>query len=275
MPKTAEQSKARRSRAPARSAATRAAAPVGRAGRARRGAASGRRARGRCSSPPRSSGSSASLPPRARRWPRSRRAPRSIRSPTCSTGAASSASSSARCAYVKRYGTSAALIYLDLDGFKRINDRHGHAAGDAVLKAVAMVLDRHVRASDLVARLGGDEFALLLWNCAEADAHAKAQAHRSGDRAHHRDPCRRDAVGRRLGGRDDAAAARSAGGRCSSAPTAPCMPARRAQRAMRRAVRTLAAAPRRFTATGTMCHIRNEPECGLSARHELLPMEDL
>jgi diguanylate cyclase (GGDEF)-like protein len=79
-------------------------------------------------------------------------------------------------AYVKRYGASAALIFLDLDGFKRINDRHGHAAGDAMLKAVAMVLARHVRESDLVARLGGDEFVLLLWNCGEADAQAKAAA---------------------------------------------------------------------------------------------------
>src|SRR5215510_11933711 len=78
-------------------------------------------------------------------------------------------------AHVKRYGASAALIYLDLDGFKRVNDRHGHAAGDAVLKAVAMVLDRHSRESDVVARVGGDEFVLLLWNCSEADAQAKAQ----------------------------------------------------------------------------------------------------
>jgi diguanylate cyclase (GGDEF)-like protein len=79
-------------------------------------------------------------------------------------------------AYVKRYGTSAALIYLDLDGFKLINDRHGHAAGDAVLKAVAMVLSRHVRASDVAARIGGDEFALLLWKLSEADAATKALA---------------------------------------------------------------------------------------------------
>jgi diguanylate cyclase (GGDEF)-like protein len=79
-------------------------------------------------------------------------------------------------AYVKRHGTSAALIYLDLDDFKRINDRHGHAAGDAVLKAVAMVLARQVRASDVVARLGGDEFVLLLWNLSETDAHGKALA---------------------------------------------------------------------------------------------------
>ncbi len=43
-------------------------------------------------------------------------------------------------AYVKRYGTSAALVYIDLDGFKPVNDRHGHAAGDAVLKAIAGAL---------------------------------------------------------------------------------------------------------------------------------------
>lgn len=79
-------------------------------------------------------------------------------------------------AYVKRHGIGAALLYLDLDDFKRINDRHGHSAGDAVLRAVASVLGRHVRESDLVARIGGDEFALLLWNCDEANAVAKALA---------------------------------------------------------------------------------------------------
>src|SRR5580698_5106804 len=77
-------------------------------------------------------------------------------------------------AYVKRYGTSAALIYVDLDSFKPVNDRHGHAAGDTVLKAVAAALLRQVRASDVVARIGGDEFVVLLWNVGEADALAKA-----------------------------------------------------------------------------------------------------
>jgi diguanylate cyclase (GGDEF)-like protein len=79
-------------------------------------------------------------------------------------------------AYVKRYGTSAALVFIDLDGFKPVNDRHGHAAGDAVLKAIAVGLVRHVRASDVVARIGGDEFAVLLWNLGETEAAAKAAA---------------------------------------------------------------------------------------------------
>jgi diguanylate cyclase (GGDEF)-like protein len=77
-------------------------------------------------------------------------------------------------AYVRRYGTPAALIYLDLDHFKPVNDRYGHAAGDAVLQAVAAVLQHTVRESDVVARLGGDEFAALLWNVSEIQAAAKA-----------------------------------------------------------------------------------------------------
>ncbi|MBK5958611.1 hypothetical protein CCR97_10375 [Rhodoplanes elegans] len=77
-------------------------------------------------------------------------------------------------AHVQRYGGRLVLVYLDLDDFKPVNDTHGHAAGDAVLQAVAALLQGHVRASDLVARLGGDEFAVLLWNLSDHDAETKA-----------------------------------------------------------------------------------------------------
>lgn len=77
-------------------------------------------------------------------------------------------------AYMKRYRASGALIVLDVDRLKPINDSFGHAAGDEVLKAIAGALTRQIRASDVVGRLGGDEFALLLWNLSETDAKAKA-----------------------------------------------------------------------------------------------------
>jgi diguanylate cyclase (GGDEF)-like protein len=77
-------------------------------------------------------------------------------------------------AYIKRYHASGALIVLDVDRLKPINDAYGHAAGDQVLKAIVATLLRHVRASDVIGRLGGDEFALLLWNLSETDARAKA-----------------------------------------------------------------------------------------------------
>jgi diguanylate cyclase (GGDEF)-like protein len=77
-------------------------------------------------------------------------------------------------AYIKRYHASGALIVLDVDRLKPINDAYGHAAGDEVLKAIVAVLLRHVRSSDVIGRLGGDEFALLLWNLSETDAYAKA-----------------------------------------------------------------------------------------------------
>lgn len=64
----------------------------------------------------------------------------------------------------------AELVMIDLDHFKPINDQAGHAAGDAMLKAVAAAITARVRASDLVVRLGGDEFALLLEHCSHEAA---------------------------------------------------------------------------------------------------------
>jgi diguanylate cyclase (GGDEF)-like protein len=77
-------------------------------------------------------------------------------------------------AYIKRYHASGALIVLDVDRLKPINDAFGHAAGDQVLKAIVAALLRQIRSSDVIGRLGGDEFALLLWNLSETDARAKA-----------------------------------------------------------------------------------------------------
>lgn len=65
----------------------------------------------------------------------------------------------------ERKGTSLTVLILDLDRFKQINDRHGHPAGDVVLRSFAHRLRKAIRASDLAARLGGDEFMILLPEC--------------------------------------------------------------------------------------------------------------
>ena len=79
-------------------------------------------------------------------------------------------------AVARRHNVPASVIFFDLDGFKAVNDRYGHAAGDAALIAVAERLQAEVRESDVVGRLGGDEFAVLLLHADREAATAKAQA---------------------------------------------------------------------------------------------------
>jgi len=68
-------------------------------------------------------------------------------------------------------GETGAMLLLDLDNFKRVNDTKGHAAGDAVLRTTADVLRQRLRSTDVVSRLGGDEFAALLSKVTIAQAH--------------------------------------------------------------------------------------------------------
>jgi diguanylate cyclase (GGDEF)-like protein len=77
-------------------------------------------------------------------------------------------------AYSQRYATPAAVVYLDVNGLKGVNDRLGHAAGDAVLAHVARLLIANVRSSDVVGRLGGDEFGVLLAQSDQRVASTKA-----------------------------------------------------------------------------------------------------
>ena len=73
-------------------------------------------------------------------------------------------------ARVNRYGDEAAMLFIDVDGLKLINDSFGHRAGDEALMFVAELLVRGVRKSDYVARIGGDEFGILLEHADESSA---------------------------------------------------------------------------------------------------------
>ncbi|HEX9610549.1 MAG TPA: GGDEF domain-containing protein [Gemmatimonadales bacterium] len=75
----------------------------------------------------------------------------------------------------RRYARPLAVLYLDLDNFKAVNDTHGHQTGDAVLRLVADAIRRAVRQPDIVGRMGGDEFAVLMPETDPAEADAVAQ----------------------------------------------------------------------------------------------------
>ncbi|HEX5526663.1 MAG TPA: diguanylate cyclase [Solirubrobacterales bacterium] len=75
----------------------------------------------------------------------------------------------------RREGSTGALLILDLDEFKRVNDSRGHPAGDRVITEVATVLRRRIRKSDTLARLGGDEFAVILSRCSREEATLAAE----------------------------------------------------------------------------------------------------
>jgi len=83
-------------------------------------------------------------------------------------------------ARARRTGEGTGLLFLDLDGFKAINDQHGHQVGDVVLQTVAHRLRKAVRPSDTVARLGGDEFVVLVEAATEAALRVLADRLRFG-----------------------------------------------------------------------------------------------
>jgi diguanylate cyclase (GGDEF)-like protein len=87
-------------------------------------------------------------------------------------------------ARARRERTTGAVLMLDLDYFKQVNDSHGHPAGDSMIKEVADVLRRRSRSSDTLARLGGDEFAVVLPRCTAGEAQLAAEGIAKAIREH-------------------------------------------------------------------------------------------
>jgi diguanylate cyclase (GGDEF)-like protein len=77
--------------------------------------------------------------------------------------------------YFQRYNRSIAMLMVDIDHFKRVNDQHGHAAGDAVIRRIGELIAQTLRETDKVARFGGEEFVVLLREVSEHEAHDLAE----------------------------------------------------------------------------------------------------
>ncbi len=75
----------------------------------------------------------------------------------------------------KRYNTSFSLIMVDIDFFKKFNDKYGHQSGDAVLRQVAQTIKRNIRSTDIPCRYGGEEMAIILTNTSKEEAGIVAQ----------------------------------------------------------------------------------------------------
>ncbi|MEJ2458025.1 MAG: GGDEF domain-containing protein, partial [Novosphingobium sp.] len=84
----------------------------------------------------------------------------------------------------RRYKRSLSILLIDVDHFKRINDTHGHLAGDAVLTAIARTLENSARREDVVGRIGGEEFAILLPETPVAEAREVAERLRRAMASH-------------------------------------------------------------------------------------------
>jgi diguanylate cyclase (GGDEF)-like protein len=91
-------------------------------------------------------------------------------------------------ARARRHGVPLAVAIGDLDGFKQLNDRFGHRAGDEALRRLAAICDEHLRAGDFMARVGGEEFAIVLPHSKPADAFQAAERLREAIRNALRDP---------------------------------------------------------------------------------------